>query len=203
MSSSWVRFQFTTKSITAFGSAEAKQQADRLSYTDLVALNRYEGGEEPGTPPRGDRRLGSSSSPSRGTHSAVIDGDRIGLFATVDSFDQLPSLFANVLEKLPEGNSSNTYVNVIHIVLMRGLLGGAAFDDDCSALLGGFLASQKVSLKARRVRRVTFMVGQQTTSLWPLGLLPSSLSAKRMTSARTDFSVILRPLMPSIWTSRF
>ena len=160
-SSSWVRFQFTTKSITAFGSAEAKQQADRLSYTDLVALNRYEGGEEPGTPPRGDRRLGSSSSPSRGTHSAVIDGDRIGLFATVDSFDQLPSLFANVLEKLPEGNSSNTYVNVIHIVLMRGLLSGAAFDDDCSALLGGFLASQKVSLKARRVRRVTFMVGQQ------------------------------------------
>jgi acetyl-CoA carboxylase/biotin carboxylase 1 len=159
--SSWVRFEFVTKVVNPVGSNPEKTSdsltESRLSYSDLVRLSSP---EEAQSPERGPRDRGMSYSQSPGPADSVR-GDRIGLFAVVDSFDQLPSLFANVLEKIPEGNPDGTYVNAIHIVLMRGLLGGSTYDDDCSALLGGFLASQKGSLKARRVRRVTFLVGQR------------------------------------------
>ena len=191
--SSWIRFEFETKSVLALTEAampsaqlavkNSSTNTDEISYQDLAELQSHRGransfeaptpaavvtSSMPGSP-TGSRGGSRPPSPPLGSAVTLVRspstvGQRVGVFAVVESFDRLPSLFAHVMAKVPavEGMSADpeAYVNAIHIVLMRGLEGGAAFDDDCAALLGGFLASQKKELKQRRVRRVSFLVGQ-------------------------------------------
>jgi len=200
--SSWIQFEFETKSVRAVdaspvtsptrGGAEMRSSSEEISYMDLAEIQSRPRGSSnvgfgaaaaspalivtssmPSTPtgqrsPSGGSR---SSSPPPGEEApstqmrSSTDGPRVGVFAVVDSFARLPSLFQHVIAKLPavEGNTptdADVFVNAVHIVLLRGLEGGAAFDDDCAALLGGFLASQQKELRQRRVRRVSFLVGQ-------------------------------------------
>jgi len=190
--SSWIQFEFETKSVRAVAESPlaspvagaAGSAGEEISYMDLAEIQSRPRGcsnvgfaaspafittsSMPSTPtgqrtPSGSR---SSSPPPGGQPAAragLSPGQRVGVFAVVDSFARLPSLFPHVIAKVPavDGEAyAESFVNAVHIVLLRGLEGGAVFDDDCAALLGGFLASQKKELKQRRVRRVSFLVGQ-------------------------------------------
>jgi acetyl-CoA carboxylase/biotin carboxylase 1 len=187
--SSWIQFEFETSSIRAVSDSSVgaspsfatSSTRSELAYADLVELQRRPRSASnsglgtdpspidavmsslPPTPTRTPSVSRSNSPPpeeSRTSRSG-INGRRLGVFAVVDSFDRLPSLFPHILAKIPISEASNaSFVNAVHIVLMRGVEGGAAFDDDCAALLGGFLASQKDGLKQRLIRRVSFLVGQ-------------------------------------------
>jgi len=176
-----------------------------LSYSDLAELVRPRSGSEGGsTAPSPSTLYTSYSNTNAGTGGAGSNfssptaafapgfktdlfGMRTGIFAVVESFDELPQLFPHIAARIPEGPSEGNKrkdVNAIHIVLMRGLMGGATYDDDCAALLGGFLASQKDGLKSRNVRRVTFLVGAATDKKATSGSIGSVFTFR----SKSDFS---------------
>lgn len=186
--SSWIRFEFTTRAVDAIETTGARSlgDTDRCSYNDLVELRQRSGSLTGGSPGRSSANQSTDSlSESSGFipgHSGIT-GSRVGVFGILESFDQLPSLFPSLLAKIPEGAGvDKSCVNVIHVILMKGLMGGAAFDDDCAGLIGGFLSSQKDALKARRVRRVTFLVGE------PEEVVLESFGSVFTFRAKTDFS---------------
>ena len=198
--SSWIRFEFETKSVYAVtnNSVEKKLPSERLSYNDLASLaSRPRAGSNPNAPSSPNKNSSSISTPpltpsaSNGEldmlapppfYEGGLAGDRTGIFAVIDSFDKLPSLFPHVIAKIGEEKEpSEQYVNAIHVVLLRGLEGGSGFDDECAAQLGVFLASQKDDLKKKHVRRVTFLVGQKNKKT--LGNFGSVFTFR----AKTDF----------------
>ena len=88
----------------------------------------------------------------------------MGVFVAVETLEDLPAVFSAVLQKVPEcapgerdAKSDAPHENAVHIVLLRGT--GAASDDECAEGLTKFLSGHTADLKARSVRRVSFVVG--------------------------------------------
>ena len=111
-----------------------------------------------------------------GGTSKVGTPKQTGIFATVESFEDLNHLFSPILSQIPEpvhtsvlkGSRGDNNLNVAYIVIMSALQenDGQLGQDEAASKISAFLRTPdaQTTLKSRGIRRVTFLVGSSMPS---------------------------------------
>lgn len=152
--SSWIVYKFITKPVEAIPQNDSIINVGRnVSFTDLLALSRHGVSEAEGGPSA--IASGKPFAEEVPPQNRQV-GDRTGVLGVIASFDDLQRLFPVALEKVPL-DPGNQPANAMHIALLRDP-GEHLSDDEISAMVTTYLASQQLELQKRCIRRVSFIV---------------------------------------------
>ena len=154
----WLKFEFSTRGVDAVTGEESNIT---LSYSDLANLART-------------NSLGTSAcSDSENEDEPMLPvdnmGNRIGVFGTFESGNQLTELFPHIISKIPSSSKITPLktagaVNVAYLTVATPL---GKDNNETSAYLTSFLRSNTELIKKHGVKRITFLVSQEGKSEIP------------------------------------
>ncbi len=155
--SPWIKFDFMTRQVEAVTESMPEKPKHRLSYSDLGELVKSSSSD--GDLSSSPSAKGHKRTPSQELRHPVVQGNRIGVIAAIDSLNDLSGNFQMVSGKIPlASNDASLDINAIHLVVVNG---PDVSEDETSAEISRFISTQSDDLNRRGVRRVTFFVGHK------------------------------------------
>lgn len=154
--SPWIQFNFLTRAVEAVpvvGIQDISPGAFTISYSDLAAITHLV---------KENAGLADSDNEFASAHTTSHVIARSGLFAVVESCDDMERLFPSMMQQTSLGSSVVTPLkkapkNVLDIAIIKTPSNWS--EDDVSAYFTKFLGRHEAELTSCGIRRVTFICG--------------------------------------------